>query len=39
MPFITAAQLIIDEYLNELLTIEKYFAKIEGKGQLVVDST
>ena len=37
--FKTEAQLIIDEYLNGVLTIEEYFAKIEENGQLVVDAT
>jgi len=36
--FKTEAQLVIDEYLNGLLTIEECFAKIEGNGQLVVDT-
>jgi len=35
--FKTEAQLIIDEYLNGLLTIEECFMKIEKNGQLVVD--
>lgn len=37
--FKTEAQLIIDEYLNGVLTIEECFAKIEENGQLVVDAT
>lgn len=37
--FKTEAQVIINEYLNGLLTIEECFALIEENGQLVVDTT